>query len=184
MRKDIRPGNWDSAAAIVVNTVADLCKSYEIATTPDEFAVQSSIEWQFDEIVESVFHDMDVDNEVLEEQFFNIAVAALHGYSISSKKSHTNSAGLIFETVLGKQKMYGHGNIARFEIPGIVIRLNDKLERLKNLRGWDGPVLFEPVQDTWLDICGYSIIAIMWLRDWFLLDIKKDDVETSVTSGE
>jgi hypothetical protein len=184
MRKDIQPGNWDSAAAIVVNTIADLCKSYEIATNPDELAVQSYVEWQFDEIVDAVFHNGENDEEVLEELFFNIAIAALHGYSIASKEGHNSCAGLIFNTVLGKQKMYGHGNIARFEISGIVIRLNDKLERLKNLRGWDGPVLFEPVQDTWLDLCGYSIIAIMWLRGWFLLDIKKDDVETSITSGE
>lgn len=184
MRKDIRPGNWDSAAAIVVNTIADLCKSYEVATMPDESAVQSYVEFQFDEIVDAVFHSKELDEESLEEQFFNLAVAALHGYSLVSNESHSSSAGLIFHTVLGKQKMYGHGNIARFEVPGIVIRMNDKLERLKNLRGFDGPILFEPVQDTWLDICGYSIIAIMWLRGWFLLDIKKDDAEASVTSGE
>lgn len=184
MRDDINPGNWDSAAAIVVNAIADICKTHEISEKKKEVTVNKYVDIIFNEIVEIVFHSQNIDKKDLEGMFMNLAVAGLHGYSIVSNEKHTDSAGVIYKTVLGKQKMYGHGNIARFEIPGIVIRMNDKLERLKNLRGFDGPVLFEPVQDTWLDICGYSIIAIMWLRGWFLLDIKKPDAETSITSGE
>jgi len=80
----------------------------------------------------------------------------------------------VLQTVIGKQRMYGHGNIARFEIPGITIRLNDKLERLKNLQKHDGPVLFEPINDTWLDICGYSVIALMWINRWFMLELAPE----------
>ena len=184
MRKDIKPGNWESASALVVNAIADKCKENAIAKTKKESEVSEYVQSNFDEIVDLAFHTKDVDAEFLEEMFFNLAVAGLHGYSLVSKEDHKTSAAFVCNTVVGKQKMYGHGNIARFEIPGIVIRMNDKLERLKNLRGFDGPVLFEPVKDTWLDICGYSIIAVMWLRGWFLLDIKKDDAEASVTSGE
>jgi hypothetical protein len=184
MRDDIKPGNWDSAAALVVNAIADACKTHEIAEKKKEITVNKYVDTTFNNIVEIVFHAENTDKKELEEMFMNLAVAGLHGYSLVSNETHTQSAGVIYHTVLGKQKMYGHGNIARFEIPGIVIRMNDKLERLKNLRQFNGPVLFEPVQDTWLDICGYSIIAIMWLRGWFLLDIKKPDAETSITSGE
>ena len=179
MRKDIKPGNWESASALVVNAIADKCKEYEIAKSKKESEVSDFVQSNFDEIVDLAFHTKDVDSDFLEEMFFNLAVAGLHGYSLASKESHKASAAFVHNTVVGKQKMYGHGNIARFEIPGIVIRMNDKLERLKNLRGFDGPVLFEPVKDTWLDICGYSIIAIMWIRGWFLLDMKNQEKEKS-----
>lgn len=179
MRKDIKPGNWESAAALVVNEIADKCKQYEIAKQKDQSLITDYVQLNFDEVVDLAFHTKEVDQDFLEEMFFNLAVAGLHGYSLISEQDHQSSAGLVYATVVGKQKMYGHGNIARFEVPGIVIRMNDKLERLKNLRGFDGPVLFEPVKDTWLDICGYSIIAIMWIRGWFLLDMKNQDTEKS-----
>jgi len=179
VRKDITPGNWESAAALVVNEIADKCKQYEIAKSKSESKVNDYVQKNFDEIVDLAFHTKDVDPDFLEEMFFNLAVAGLHGYSLVGKEDHKASAAFVYTTVVGKQKMYGHGNIARFEVPGIVIRMNDKLERLKNLRGFDGPVLFEPVKDTWLDICGYSIIAIMWIRGWFLLDMKNQDKEKS-----
>ncbi len=181
MRKDIKPANWDSAAALVINAICDMTGSHEYSTLPDDAACQEAVEMRFDDIVENVFHG-DADPEIIEEQFFDLAIAALCGYAFTANVTHEKAASLVYETVVGKQKMYGHGNIARFEIPGVVIRANDKLERLKNLRKHSGPVLFEPVQDTWLDICGYSLIAIMWVRGWFLLNLKNQ--ETSANSGE
>lgn len=179
MRKDIQPGNWESAAALVINEISTRCKNHPIAATDKDSQIYSFAQGNFDEIVDLAFHTKNIDTEYLENMFFSLAVAGLHGYSLVGKEDHKASAANIYNTVVGKQKMYGHGNIARFEIPGIVIRMNDKLERLKNLKGFDGPVLFEPVKDTWLDICGYSIIAIMWIRGWFLLDIKNQDKEKS-----
>lgn len=179
MRKDVKPGNWESAAALVVNSIAERCYGHSISKESDQFIITDYVQVNFDDIVDLAFHTRDVDQDFLEEMFFKLAVAGLHGYSLTAEQDHKSSAGLVYGTVVGKQKMYGHGNIARFEIPGIVIRMNDKLERLKNLRGFDGPVLFEPVKDTWLDICGYSIIAIMWIRGWFLLDIKNQETEKS-----
>lgn len=179
MKKDIQPGNWESAAALVVNEIASRSKEHSIAKNKNESEINDFTQINFDEIVDLTFHTKEVDPEFLEEMFFNLAIAGLHGYSLVAKDSRKASAAFVYHTVVGKQKMYGHGNIARFEIPGIVIRMNDKLERLKNLRGFDGPVLFEPVKDTWLDICGYSIIAIMWTRGWFLLDMKNQDTEKS-----
>lgn len=181
MRRDIKPANWDSAAAIVINAICDMTGSHEYSTLPDELACQEAVEMRFDDIVENVFQG-DSDPEVIEEQFFDLAIAAICGYAFTANVSHQKAASLIYETVVGKQKMYGHGNIARFEIPGVVIRTNDKLERLKNLRKHKGPVLFEPLEDTWLDICGYSLIAIMWVRGWFLLNLKNQ--ETTANSGE
>jgi choline dehydrogenase-like flavoprotein len=44
----------------------------------------------------------------------------------------------------------------------------------KNLQKHDGPVLFEPIADTWLDICGYSVIALLWIRGWFMLELESE----------
>lgn len=179
MRKDITPGNWESAAALVVNEIADRCKIHPISKSKKDSEVSVFVEGNFDEIVDLTFHTKDVDSEYMEQMFFSLAIAGLSGYALVGKENIKTSAASVYSTVVGKQKMYGHGNIARFEVPGIVIRMNDKLERLKNLKGFDGPVLFEPVKDTWLDICGYSIIAIMWIRGWFLLDMKNQEKEKS-----
>lgn len=179
MRKDIQPGNWESAAALVVNEIATKWKNHPISISERDSEISRFVESNFDEIVDLTFHTKDVESGYMENMFFNLAVAGLHGYSLVAKEDQKASAAFVYNTVVGKQKMYGHGNIARFEVPGIVIRMNDKLERLKNLKGFDGPVLFEPVKDTWLDICGYSIIAIMWMRGWFLLDMKNQDTEKS-----
>jgi predicted outer membrane lipoprotein len=35
-----------------------------------------------------------------------------------------------------------------------------------------------------LDICGYAIIAIMWIEDWFLLEMRNNKQETSTNTGE
>jgi hypothetical protein len=72
-----------------------------------------------------------------------------------------------------KQKDYGKQNIKIFGVPGIMIRVSDKIERMKNLVKKSGAVdIFsmsesnnsvpnESLIDTLFDIIGYSIIAIM-----------------------
>ena len=77
--------------------------------------------------------------------------------------------------VIDKQKDYGQENILAFGDKGIVVRLWDKVSRLKNLV-W----LFkgsapknEPITDTYREIAGYAIIAIMLERGWFNLELKE-----------
>lgn len=81
----------------------------------------------------------------------------------------------ILQTVIKKQKDYGHYNIAKFGITGLVIRLHDKIARLENLLKKDNfqnSVEDESILDTMLDIIGYSIIAFMWLDGTFMLDLE------------
>ena len=58
-----------------------------------------------------------------------------------------------------KQKDYGSGNISDFGEIGVLIRLNDKINRLKNLLNSQGPVNCESVADTWDDIANYGLIG-------------------------
>ena len=72
----------------------------------------------------------------------------------------------IIATMLGdiqlfdkKQHDYGPGNIAKFGEFGVLVRTNDKLERLINLnRRGDTPVN-ESVMDTWQELSVYGAIA-------------------------
>lgn len=61
-----------------------------------------------------------------------------------------------------KQRHYGPSNIAAMGKPGLIVRINDKVQRLKRF-------VFEGVEednqeselDSWLDILGYAMMGVM-----------------------
>lgn len=55
---------------------------------------------------------------------------------------------------------YGPGNIAEFGDYGVMVRLSDKLARLRFSR--DKDFADERARDAWLDIIGYGIIGLAW----------------------
>lgn len=166
------PQTWNEAAEIVISEMMlNANSSYIIGFTSTEERQEFILE-TFENVVEQVFQNKTPqDEQSINFKWTAIAWSGLIGYANETKVSVDEAGMHLLKTVIGKQRMYGHGNISRFGVPGLVIRLNDKLERLKNIQKHDGPVLFEPLNDTWLDICGYSVIAIMWLNGWFMLEL-------------
>ena len=81
----------------------------------------------------------------------------------------------IAEVVISKQHDYGHDNILSFREKGLVVRLWDKVSRLKNLL-WvnDSEPENESVVDTFTDIAGYSIIALMLHKNTFKNESRED----------
>lgn len=80
----------------------------------------------------------------------------------------------ILNTVIRKQRDYGHKNISKFGITGLVIRVHDKVARVENLMKKDNhinAVIDETMLDTLMDIIGYSIIAYMWLNNTFMYEL-------------
>lgn len=73
--------------------------------------------------------------------------------------------------VCSKQHDYGQGNILAFGEFGVLVRANDKFERLKNLQG-KSPTN-EAVDDTWMDVAGYALIALMLRRGKFTLPLRE-----------
>lgn len=67
-----------------------------------------------------------------------------------------------------KQRKYGHNNIASMGKPGLVIRMNDKLQRLKRFvfEGVTGDVEGSE-EDAWLDMAGYALMGVMVNRGWW-----------------
>lgn len=76
------------------------------------------------------------------------------------------------DLVISKQHDYGHGNILKFGLLGVVVRISDKIERLKNLsmKAYD-PAVAESLDDTKMDIVGYCLIALMLLDGTFTKEL-------------
>lgn len=78
----------------------------------------------------------------------------------------TNVLDEIKDTLIRKRKSYGPGNIATFGELGILVRASDKLARLTNLLK-KSEVVEGIVEDTWLDLAGYAVIAMMFRKGWW-----------------
>lgn len=88
------------------------------------------------------------------------------------REMETWDTGHMIWTLCNKQHDYGHGNIMRFGIYGVTVRLSDKVERYKNLAGREAKN--ESTHDTLLDIVGYCVIALMLLDGTFELELGED----------
>ena len=78
------------------------------------------------------------------------------------------------DLISAKQYDYGKDNILGFGQQGLVVRLWDKINRLKNLIWNNQRPKNESVEDTLNDIAGYAIIGLMLRRGWFELPMKED----------
>ena len=74
----------------------------------------------------------------------------------------------VLEMFLKKHLDYGKGNILSIEELGISMRILEKTERLKNLlmKQGDKPAN-ESIEETWVDIAAYAVIAILYRRGHF-----------------
>lgn len=107
--------------------------------TPDELAVKQE---SLLETAKNLLTDLKPEHEELILDFFDVLLNALAVFKY-------------------KQYDYGPGNIAGFGEVGVLVRLNDKIERLKNLMLNNKEVNNESVYDTWLDIANYGLIGLM-----------------------
>ena len=73
----------------------------------------------------------------------------------------------ILNTYIKKNHDYGNSfdkSMDEFGMTSAVIRMNDKLERLKTLSKKESMVKDESVQDTLLDLANYAIMTVMYLK--------------------
>jgi hypothetical protein len=73
-------------------------------------------------------------------------------------------AAELVDLLCRKQADYGPGNINAFGEKGVVVRMNDKMERLKRLVWGDKEPANESVEDSYKDMGNYAIIALMVRR--------------------
>lgn len=65
--------------------------------------------------------------------------------------------------LIAKHHDYGTKNLDEFGSFGILVRVSDKVNRLKNLMKNKAEVK-ETLEDTWKDIAGYAIQAVRYCR--------------------
>ena len=82
--------------------------------------------------------------------------------------------GCMLNTLCSKQHDYGHNNINRFGLLGVIVRLSDKIERYANLVHRENAVPNETIVDTVIDIVGYCVVALMLNDGTFDLALSAD----------
>ena len=92
-----------------------------------------------------------------------------------------------YALMVRKQTDYGPGNISAFGELGVLVRLSDKLERLKNLlltRDAQGRITMNPaapanesVEDSYRDLLNYALIALMVRQGQWDLPFVPEDQE-------
>jgi len=88
--------------------------------------------------------------------------------------SNTEFASAVWEIMdeignllITKQMDYGPGNINNAfggPINGLLVRIGDKFERLKNLFGHGATPKHESIEDSFKDMANYAVIALMVQR--------------------
>jgi len=70
----------------------------------------------------------------------------------------------VLELVAERGRKYGPGNIQEFGELGVLVRLSDKLARLRHTtENFED----ETSADSWMDVIGYGLIGLAWSRgDW------------------
>lgn len=84
------------------------------------------------------------------------------------------SMNIAVQILANKQRDYGHSNIEMFGHTGLMVRLHDKIARLRNLLNTDREPRNEAIQDTWFDIVGYCVIGIMLIDKTFYREVSDD----------
>jgi len=76
-----------------------------------------------------------------------------------------------------KQHDYGHGNISKFGLVGVAVRMCDKIARAENMteKGGASAQVTEPLKDAFEDIIGYAVIAVMLYRNTFMLPLDSSE---------
>jgi hypothetical protein len=106
-----------------------------------------------------------------------VAVAAMSNAAILAlcvleDKGYKTDYEDLYNLLCRKQHDYGHKNIDNFGLIGIAVRMCDKIARAENLRSKDtNAVRNETVIDTYEDIVGYAVIALMLDAGTFGLEL-------------
>ena len=86
-----------------------------------------------------------------------------------------NIALEVARTVIEKHKDYGPDYILVFKEQGLIVRMWDKIGRLKHLLWKEKDPKHESIEDSFKDLAGYAIIGLMLQRECFTYELEKED---------
>ncbi|NDC55602.1 MAG: DUF1599 domain-containing protein [Alphaproteobacteria bacterium] len=163
--------SWESAAELKLETITTDWKHHNHGSIDQHHNAIGAI---LDELVQRYFDAPLATPEELEFRFRSLGCHALAAWREFTDATLDSLVSWTLRTLALKQHDYGHGNITKFGVRGIIVRTTDKYERLLNLQRRSGRYAVEPIEDTYLDLLGYSTIALMLIDDVFNLPLEKD----------
>lgn len=106
-------------------------------------------------------------DENQEDKLITLAIIAMAGYKLYTGLDANKIANLMTDTYKRKNADYGNSfdeSIDKFGIVAAMVRMSDKVNRLKSLvlRENKVEVKDESIADTWLDLANYSIMTILY----------------------
>jgi len=120
--------------------------------------------------VKSKIHDYDDPGNISAREYLTQSVWKMAKGNSGYPELENNLINLFQEQFIlfcKKQKDYGPGNINKHGEQGIIIRMSDKMERLYNLYKNDASPNNETLDDTFIDIATYAMIALLVRRgEW------------------
>lgn len=104
-----------------------------------------------------------------DQKFFaELALSTLNAISKNTGKRPDLITEEAFDLGKRKNRDYGSDNILLFGTAGIVVRIGDKLKRLKTLSTNKAEVVDEKIADTLMDVFNYAVYGYMLSNDiWF-----------------
>jgi hypothetical protein len=107
------------------------------------------------------FHNRPLDNQAgIAELLAKITAAPLPVFEEHASEVYAE----LLDLLVSKQADYGPGAINRAPggaLNGVMVRVHDKYERLRNLTGVGIDPQHESVRDTWRDLANYAVIALL-----------------------
>lgn len=187
--KDPVCNNWEDACTLVIDKLFESIKDNLKMYSKDYNFIFGTIQLTKDPILNmNLILDLMIDKKIwiFDDKEYDYEIAkkivqywfGMSFYSVIASKNIDSSFDIdaykdfVNKTVIKKQKDYGPKNISRFGLNGLVIRMHDKVGRLDNLIKNGLMPENESIIDNLLDVIGYSVVAIMWTNQTFLLPIK------------
>lgn len=164
---------WNAAAMTELIAIASYEEDWPEGTT--EYLIEDAVS-DVSASIELAVKCLDAGREL----------SAVHGlteaarYSVSYLRCTRQWKLLDMHTLLcSKMTDYGHGNINKFGMVGVIVRSSDKSERLKNLVTHRQGVtaVNETVKDTFDDVIGYAVIARMLKAETFTYELENGGEE-------
>lgn len=84
----------------------------------------------------------------------------------------------LLEKFVSKHRDYGKENILELGELGIAFRETEKISRLKHLLREDREPEYESLEENWIDVAVYAVIAVLYRRGWFeKLEMKESELD-------
>ena len=183
MDNDIMPRYWEDAAALMAFRIDDARERGLMHPDAKEgfFALLKAMREEYDGWCARLYGvvDEEIDETVVANWFTAYATLILDAGQ-THEEIDIPDAESVLPLLSAKQHDYGHMNIQRFGLDGILVRMHDKIARLENLTmryyDMDDSELCEAKGDTIADLLGYCIIACMYAYDIWMLPMQLDEM--------